>query len=346
MHPTIPAPDHAAATALRAHLDALAKPPGSLGGLETLAIRLAAAQGRARPTCDHPHVIVFAADHGVARTEAVTPYPPEVTAAMVRTFASGGAAVAVLARAAGAALEVVDVGVASEITLPLQPMYPVVRAPVAKGTANLATGPAMSPDQRDAAMAAGAAAVDRAVAAGADVLCLGEMGIGNTTAAAALAARLLDQPAAALVGPGTGLDAAGVLRKTEVVTRALARGGPADPAGALADLGGLELAALAGAMLRAASRGVPVLLDGFIVGSAALAAVGIDPGLRPWLIPATRSAEPGHGAVLAALDLGPPLLDLGLRLGEASAATLALPLARAACAIPQQMATLASVLGG
>lgn len=331
---------------LRAHLDALAKPPGSLGGLEALAVRLADATGLERPRCDRPRVIVFAADHGVARAQAVTPYPPEVTAAMVRTFASGGAAVAVLARAAGADLEVVDVGVASPVRLPEPMSNPVIQATVAPGTADLSAGPAMTPAQRDAAMAAGAEAVARAVQAGADLLCLGEMGIGNTTAAAALAARLLGRPAEALVGPGTGLDSAGVARKAAVVARALDRGGPADPLGALADLGGLEIAALTGAMLAARQARLPVLLDGFIVGAAALVAAQADPDVRASLIPATRSAEPGHAAILEALDLGSPLLDLGLRLGEASAATLAIPLARAACAVAAEMATLAEVLAG
>lgn len=344
--PLVPSFDTVAAAACAARIDALAKPPGSLGRLEALAAQVAGVQGRATPTASRPRVIVFAADHGVARAEAVTPYPPEVTGAMVATFARGTAAVAVLARAAGADLEVVDVGVAGlgEVT-PVAGVR-VVRAPVGPGTANLAVAAAMSAEDCVAALAAGKAAVDRAAADGADLLALGEMGIGNTTAAAALAARLLGRPAVELVGPGTGLDAAGVGRKAAVVQRALDRGGPADPLGALADLGGYEIAALTGALLQAGVRRIPVLLDGFIVGAAALVAVRLAPELRRHWIPASRSAEPGHAAILADLDLGPPLLDWGLRLGEASAATLALPLVVAATRIPAQMATLASVLGG
>ena len=337
-------PDALAANQTRALLDSLAKPPGSLGRLEQLAVQLAAAQGCCPPSAERPRVIVFAADHGVARAEAVTPYPPEVTGAMVRTFGSGRAAVAVLARQAGASLEVVDVGVVGLGPVEAVEGVSVVRAAVAAGTANLAAGPAMTGAQVEAAISVGADAVDRAFAAGCDVLALGEMGIGNTSAASALAARLLGRPAVDLVGPGTGLDAAGVSRKAAVVQRGLDRGGPSAPREALADLGGLEIAALFGAMLRASELRIPVLLDGFIASAAALAAAMESPGLRPFLLPTTRSAEPGHGAVLDALDLGPPMLDWGLRLGEASASALALPLVRAAARIPREMATLAEVL--
>lgn len=341
-HPADLTPEAAAAQ----RLDALAKPPGSLGGLEGLAVRLAGAQRRYPPSAERARVIVFAADHGVARAEAVTPYPPEVTVAMVHTFAAGQAAVAVLARSAGAELEVVDVGVVGLGPVEGRGGVRVVRAAVAAGTANLAVGPAMSPERCAQAMAVGAAAAQRAHADGVELLALGEMGIGNTTAAAALTARLLGRSAAEVVGPGTGLDPAGVERKRQVVERALARGGAADGAGALADLGGLELAALAGCMIEAARLDLPVLLDGFIVGASALAAVRLHPDVRRVLIPATRSPEPGHRLVLEALDLGPPLLDLGLRLGEASAATLALPMARSACRLLTEMATLEAVLSG
>jgi nicotinate-nucleotide--dimethylbenzimidazole phosphoribosyltransferase len=338
-------PDEAAART-RARLDALAKPPGSLARLEALAVWLAAAQGRVPPTAERPRIVVFAADHGVARARGTSAYPPEVTPAMVHTFLSGRAAVAVLAANAGASLEVVDVGVVGLVGARAREQGPAfVAASLGAGTRDLSAEPAMDAETCAAAMAAGAAAVQRAAAAGADVLALGEMGIGNTTAAAALAARLLGRPAAALVGPGTGLDAAGVAHKSAVVQQALDRGGPRDPAGALADLGGFELAALAGAMLAAPAQRLPVLLDGFIVGAAALAAVGMSPAIRPWLLPASRSAEPGHDAILAALNLDPPLLDLGMRLGEASAAALALPLLRAAGRICREMATLAEVLG-
>lgn len=323
-----------------ARLNALAKPPGSLGRLEGLAAWLCACQGRLPATVARPRVIVFAADHGVARAQAVSPYPPEVTAAMVRTFAAGRAAISVLSRQAGAELEVVDVGVRG-----LPPVAGVVSRPVGPGTADLSAGPAMSEAQRGLALAAGEEAAERAHADGVDLLALGEMGIGNTTAAAAVAARLLGLPAVDLVGPGTGLDAAGVARKAAVVQRALDRGGPADPLGALADLGGFELVAIAGCVRRAAALRLPVVLDGFIVGSAALAARRAWPEVGPYLLAATRSAEPGHDRVLGGLGLR-PVLDLELRLGEATGAALVLPMLRAGAALLHEMATLDEVLAG
>ena len=342
----IPPADLISAEAARARLNLLAKPPGSLGRLEDLAVALAASQGRALPTADRPQIIVFAADHGVARAQGVSPYPTEVTALMVQTFASGRAAVSALARVAGAGLEVVELGVVRSLPLTIAPGVRVVRESIAPGTNDLSVQAAMSPGERDAAMGLGREAVLRAVADTVDVLALGEMGIGNTTAAAALAARLLGRRGAELAGPGTGLDAAGVSHKALVIQRGLDRDGPGDPLGALADLGGLEIAALVGGILEAASRRVPVVLDGFIVSVAALVAVRLNPNVRAHLIPATRSAEPGHGVVLDALGLGPPLLDWGLRLGEGSAAALTLPLCRAACAALRDMATLEEVLGG
>jgi len=204
----------------------------------------------------------------------------------------------------------------------------------------------MSAAERDEAIAVGAEAVERAVADGVDLLCLGEMGIGNTTPATAVASRLLDRPAVELVGPGTGLDAAGVAHKAAVIQRGLDRGGTSTALDALADLGGFELAALTGAILRAEVRDLPVLLDGFIVGASALVAVRAEPAVRRVLLPCTHSAEPGHAAILTALDLGPPVLDLGLRLGEASAAVAALPLVRSAAALVGEMALLEDVLAG
>lgn len=344
-----PLPDPATdlADAVRARIDGLAKPPGSLAALETLAVRLAAAQARPTPVADRARVVVFAGDHGVAREESVSPYPPEVTASMVRTFAAGRAAVAVLARQAGAELEVVDVGVAGLSELPPgTDGVRVVGARVAEGTANLAAGPAMTPAQRDEALQAGAAAADRAAVDGVQVLAIGEMGIGNTTPATAIACRLLGRPAEELTGPGTGLDVSGVSHKARVIQRALDRTDVTGPLDVLAELGGFELVAMVGCMLQAAHHRIPVVLDGFIVGASALAAVRLDPGLRPYLVAATRSAEPGHAAILDAVDAGEPLLDLGLRLGEASGAALALPLLRSACAIVEGMATLDDVLSG
>jgi nicotinate-nucleotide--dimethylbenzimidazole phosphoribosyltransferase len=333
------------ASAAQQRLDALAKPPGSLGRLEELGVRLAVAQGRAQPSARWPRVIVFAGDHGVASAWPVSPYPSAVTQAMVHTFASGRAAVSALARSAGATLEVVDCGVAGLGPVQAGEGVRVHRTAVAAGTADLVTGPAMTSGQLEAALAIGRAAADRAASDGVDLLALGEMGIGNTTPATALAARLLERPAVDLVGPGTGLHAAGVSRKAELIQRALDRGGAPDPAGALADLGGFEIAALVGCLLQARRHRIPVLLDGFIVSAAALVALRLDAGVREQLIPTTRSAEPGHAALLEAIGAGEPLLDWGLRLGEASAATLCIPLARAACAVMAEMATLAEVLG-
>ncbi len=335
----------ASAAATQARLHAKAKPPESLGRLEELAVRLSAAQASSPPASTPARVLVFAADHGVV-AEAVSPYPQAVTAAMVRAFCTGGAAVAVLARQAGASLEVIDVGVAAEMTAVAGSS--LVLASVAKGTGNIAREPAMTLAQARQAVAAGADAATRAAKAGCRLLAVGEMGIGNTTAAAALAARLLDRPASAVVGPGTGLDAAGVARKISVVERALARSSAAraDIAAVLADLGGFDHAAMVGAYLGAAARRLPVLVDGFIASVAALAAIRYAPSARGYLIPATLSTEPGHQAVLAALDLGPPLLNLELRLGEASGAALALPLASAACAIVSEMTTLAAIMEG
>ena len=338
--------DAAIRLATRAHLAALAKPPGSLGRLEDLAVELAVARRRVFGPVERPRVIVFAADHGVARDEAVSAYPQSVTPLMVRTYTQGRAAVSLFARNAGADLEVIDVGLATPATQ-LGAAAAFVSAPIAAGTQNLANGPAMTPAQRDAALAVGAAAADRAAAAGVDLLLPGEMGIGNTTAASALTARLLGRTLDTLVGPGAGLDPAALAHKRAVIARALARGGPADPLGALADLGGFEIVAITGLLLRAQALALPVLLDGFIASAAALAAVRLHPHVLRQLLPATRSAEPGHAAILDALGLPPPLLDWGLRLGEASAAALALPLVTAAGRLldpADGMATLAEVL--
>lgn len=329
----------------RQRLDALAKPPGSLGRLEALAVDLARAQDRYPPTVGHPHVVVFAGDHGVTAAHPVSPYPRGVTQAMVHTFASGRAAVTTLARQARATVEVVDVGVDGLGPVSSGEGVRFRAANIASGTADLVAGPAMTAEQARAAMQVGRQVVADAADRGVDVLALGEMGIGNTTPATAVAARLLGRPALELTGPGTGLDSDGVHRKAALIQNALDRHGPDDPQGALADLGGLELAALAGAMLEARDQRIAVLLDGFIVSAAALVATRMEPDVRNALIATTASAEPGHRAVLAALALNsPPLLDWGLRLGEASAACLALPLARSACAIVREMATLDEVL--
>ena len=314
----------------------LTKPPGSLGRLEDAATRLAALQHTAQPAVERVWISVFAADHGVA-AEGVSAFPQAVTGEMVRNFAGGGAAISVLARALGATLDVVNLGTVND---PGE-IDGVRRAIIAPSTANFCDAPAMEVDQLATAMAVGAERVQAANAAGAQLFIGGEMGIGNTTAATALACALLQDLPQQLAGAGTGLDSAGIARKRAVVERALARhAGAVEPLEQLRCLGGFEIAALTGAYIAAAQAGVPVLVDGFITSVAALAAVRIQPGVREWLLFGHRSQERGHTAVLAALD-AEPLLDLGLRLGEASGAAVAVPLLRLACALHNGMATFA-----
>jgi nicotinate-nucleotide--dimethylbenzimidazole phosphoribosyltransferase len=264
---------------------------------------------------------------------------------MLANLAAGGAAICVLARALGADLELVDLGTAGgPLDLP-----GVLAARLGPGTANLASGPAMTRAQLAAALAEGRAAVQRALDLGTDLFIAGEMGIANTTSAAALACALLGQEAAALTGPGTGLDDEGVAHKAAVVARALDLHRPhlADPLEALRRLGGFEIAAMTGAYAACAQAGLPALVDGFIAGVAALTALRLCPGAGDWLLYAHRSAEPGHALILAALG-AEPLLALGMRLGEGSGAAVAVPLLRLACALHGGMATFAEagVSGG
>jgi len=335
LDPCRAADDNVRAEAL-ARQQQLTKPAGSLGRLERLAVDLAALQGQLRPDLEQVWISIFAGDHGVV-AEGISAYPQEVTGQMLLNFVSGGAAISVLARQLDARLEVVDLG-----TVNLALDLPGVRHErIAAGTANFARAPAMSEEQGVRALQAGRESARRALAAGARLFIGGEMGIGNTTAASALACALLGCPASELSGPGTGLDAAGVRHKAEVIEAALARAAVGDdPWQALLQVGGLEIAALAGAYLSCAQEGVVVLVDGFICTVAALLAVRLNPSCRPWLLFAHRGAEPGHGRVLAALQ-GEPLLELGLRLGEGSGAALAVPLLRLACALHGQMATFA-----
>ncbi|MCP1457429.1 nicotinate-nucleotide--dimethylbenzimidazole phosphoribosyltransferase [Pseudomonas sp. P9_35] len=315
----------------------LTKPAGSLGRLESVAVQLAGLQGQVKPSLDQLWIAIFAGDHGVV-AEGVSAYPQEVTGQMLLNFVSGGAAISVLARQLGASLEVVDLGtVTPSLDLP-----GVRHLNVGPGTANFVQGPAMTVSEGEQALQAGRDSVARAVAAGTHLFIGGEMGIGNTTAASALACALLECPVAHLVGPGTGLDAAGVSRKAQVIERALALHAAQghDPLQTLFNLGGFEIAALVGAYLACAQQGVAVLVDGFICSVAALVAVRINPACRPWLLFGHRGAEPGHRHVLETLG-AEPLLDLGLRLGEGSGAALAVPLLRLACDLHGQMATFA-----
>jgi nicotinate-nucleotide--dimethylbenzimidazole phosphoribosyltransferase len=309
----------------RRRFDSKTKPRGSLGRLEELGCTIARIRGFI-PERLESVIVVAAGDHGVT-AEGVSAYPSEVTAQMVSNFAAGGAAVNVLAKQAGARLVLVDAG----IVVPFE--HELVRSVrIGAGTANMSQGPALTGNELERALAAGA---ELAAELDADVVALGEMGIGNTTAASALTAALLGVPPELVCGPGTGLDAAGVARKVDVVRRALAANEGVDP---LAAFGGFEIAFLAGLTIGCAERNVVVLVDGFITAAAALAATRRVPPAASCLIAAHRSPEPGHALVLDALGLE-PLLDLGLRLGEGSGAALALPLLDASIAILREMAT-------
>lgn len=336
------------ATAMAAagdRLDRLTKPPGSLGRLESLVVTLAGITGRADAVVTRRAVIVAAADHGVTR-RGVSAYPSEVTAQMVVNFLAGGAAINVLAGQAGATLTVIDVGVASAIPVVTDATGRggrLVDARVRAGTADMTEGPAMTRGEALAAIAAGLRVGDAAIAGGCDVLAIGEMGIGNTTAASAVTAVIAAVAAEDVTGRGTGLDDAGVERKVATIRTALAMNAPdrADPLGVLATVGGLEIAALVGVILAGVAGRVPVVLDGFITGAAALVAAALAPGVAPRLIAAHRSPEPGHAVILERLELE-PLLALDLRLGEGSGAALAFGLLDAAVAIRDGMATFDS----
>ncbi len=331
------APDEHAREQALTRQQQLTKPAGSLGQLEQVAVQVAALQGRVKPRLDQLWIAIFAGDHGVV-AEGVSAYPQAVTGQMLHNFVNGGAAISVLARQLGASLEVVDLGT---VNLALE-LAGVQHLRLGAGTANFVDGPAMTQAQGRAALAAGRDSVRRAIAAGAELFVGGEMGIGNTTAACAVASALLDCPASLLVGPGTGLDAKGVSHKAVVIERALQRHGAqrGDPLQSLFNLGGFEIAALVGAYLACAQTGIVVLVDGLICSVAALVAVRLNPSCRPWLLFGHCGAEPGHRQVLAALEAR-PLLELGLRLGEGSGAALAVPLLRLACDLHGQMATFA-----
>jgi nicotinate-nucleotide--dimethylbenzimidazole phosphoribosyltransferase len=327
--------DAAAQAAARARQERLTKPPGSLGRLEALAIQAAGVQARALPRLDHRVIVVMAADHGVA-AEGVSAYPQAVTAQMVANFAAGGAAINVLARQTGARLVVVDVGVAG----PVPDTPRLRRRPLGAGTANLARGPAMTRAQAEAALDVGVNVVFEEGARGLDAVVLGDMGIANTTAGAAIIAALCGLPARTVVGRGTGLDDAGLARKQAVVEQALRvnQPDPADPLDVLAKVGGFEHGALAGVALAAAARRALVVVDGLAATAAALLAVRLCPAARGYLVAGHASVEPGQRAALAALGLV-PLLDLDLRLGEGTGGALALTLLEAAVRLHSEMAT-------
>ncbi|MDQ5907988.1 MAG: nicotinate-nucleotide--dimethylbenzimidazole phosphoribosyltransferase [Pseudomonadota bacterium] len=334
-HDPIPAPDAAVLVAARERQTQLTKPPGSLGRLEALGAMLAAMQKTQHPRIEQLWITVFAGDHGVV-AEGISAFPQVVTAEMIRNFARGGAAISVLAHEWGARLEVVNVGTVQ----PMEDLPGVMHTRVGPGTANFVHEPAMTIEQLREALAAGRHAADRAAINGAHLFIGGEMGIGNTTSATAVACSLLGRPAAHLAGPGTGLDVTGVQRKALVIERALAKQRSDQPLDALQRLGGFEIAALTGAYLRCGQLGLPVLVDGFITTVAALVAVRLRADLSAWLFYAHCSAEPGHRRLLEALDVQ-PLLDFGMCLGEGSGAAVAAPVLRAAAALHARMATFA-----
>ena len=315
----------------------LTKPPGSLGSLEAMAVRLCAMQGVQKPSVDNAQVVVFAGDHGVA-AEGVSAFPQVVTGEMVKNFSRGGAAICALARQNNAAFEVVNLGTVVDLSA----MENIVDNTIMAGTANFAQQAAMTLEQLTQSLAAGKAAVDRAAANGATLFIGGDMGIANTTAATALASWATGQSVTSLVGPGTGLDAQGVTHKGQVIEAALAKHADAmtGPVEALRHVGGLEIAALVGAYIRAAQVGMAILVDGFITTSAAILASKIQPEITDWMFFAHASAEPGHQAMMASVGAD-TILDLGMRLGEGSGAGVALSILKSACVTHNEMATFA-----
>lgn len=332
--------DADAMAAATAHLDSLTKPPGSLGRLEALAVQLAGVTGEPKPAFRRRAIVVAAADHGVV-AQGVSAYPSDVTPQMVANFLRGGAAINALARAVDAAVVVVDAGVAGPIP-PVERRSDVrlLSAPIRPATSDMSLGPAMTRAEALRAISCGIAIAGDLGRDGVDLLGIGEMGIGNTTAASAITAAMTGLAPERVTGRGTGIDDATHRHKIEVVTRALERNHPrpADPVGVLATVGGFEVGVLIGLILGAATERIPVILDGFITGAAALIAAGLAPGIETRLIAAHRSVEPGHAVVLERLGLR-PLLELDLRLGEASGAALAMSLVDAAIAVRDGMAT-------
>jgi nicotinate-nucleotide--dimethylbenzimidazole phosphoribosyltransferase len=340
--------------AVQSVIDNKTKPPGSLGAIEALALDIALIQRSDSPSIQSPALIVFAGDHGVAG-QGVSPYPQSVTTQMVANFVTGGAAINAFCRASNVHCEIVDVGVAHALPegldLNAEPARSLLtREPVALGTADFSYGPAMSLQQLQLAMEAGARAVEKQAARGCNTIGFGEVGIGNTSAGACLMQRFMGLPIADCVGRGTGLDDEGLARKRAVLAAALDRhqaslDAIADPiekaAHTLAAFGGFEIAAMTGAFLAAAARGMTIVVDGFVVSSALLAACALAPATRDYCVFSHQSEERGHQAMLAHFKAS-PLLHLGLRLGEGTGAALAMPLLRAACAMLTDMASFAS----
>ncbi len=328
--------DQKAVAAAQVQLDSLTKPPGSLGVLEEVVLKIAGITGEARPQVKNKCLTVFAGDHGICE-EGVSAFPAEVTPQMVMNFVHGGAAINALCRQAGAKVEVVDIGVATPVE-----MEGVTQCNIRRGTRNFAAGPAMTREETLAALNAGAQIALRQVKDGANLLATGEMGIGNTTPSSALLVVFAGIDVEKAIGRGTGIDDAGLERKAAAIKKGLAANKPdaSDPIGVLAAVGGLEIAGIAGYIIGAAAAGVPVIVDGFISTAAALTAARIAPGSVDYMLPSHSSEEPGHILALQALGME-PMLRLRMRLGEGTGAALAMHLVEAACRIQSEMATFA-----
>ena len=335
--------DAEASAAAASAMDGKVKPLRSLGDLEHLAARVAGIQATATPRVDHPAVVVCAADHGIAAS-GVSAYPQEVTGLMLQGFAAGTAAVGVLAREAGVRLVVADIGVIAPPQVEAG-QNQVLDRRVRPGTDNSLEGPAMTLEEAEQAVAHGIRLAHELIDEGADLIGLGEMGIGNTTTASALTAALLERDPARVTGPGTGVSGEALAAKVKAVDAVLRRHADVadgDTWGVLSRMGGLEIAALAGVVLGCAARRVPVLLDGFITTAAAVVAWRLAPAAADAMIAGTLSPEPGHAVQLDALDLD-PVLRLGMRLGEGSAASLAIPVVRSAVAVLADMGSFADL---
>ena len=328
--------DEVAMQSARIRQDALTKPRGSLGRLEELSIQMAGISACPLPSVERKTVIVMASDHGVTR-EGVSAYPAEVTPQMVSNFLRGGAAINVLARQANARVVIVDMGVASEIE---DVMGELVRCKIGLGTANLVEGPAMAREQAMESIQSGIEITEAEIARGVDIFATGDMGIGNTTAAAAIACALMRQLPENIAGRGTGVDDGGLKRKINVITRALNVNKPNgnDAIDVLAKVGGFEIGGLAGVMLAAAANRKPVVIDGFISTAAAMIAATLVPAARDYMLAAHVSQERGHKLMLEWLGLN-PLLDMNMRLGEGTGAVLAFHLIEASTRILREMAT-------
>ena len=330
--------DSAAMAEARARQGTLTKPHGSLGRLEELSVKVAGITAQPLPRTDRKVVVTMAADHGIAMEDQVSAYPSEVTPQMVYNFLSSGAAINVLARQLGARVVIVDMGVAAELEAPAT----LLNKKIALGTQNMAKGPAMSREQAIRAIEAGIEVVEDLAREGLDLVATGDMGIGNTTASSAIVAAITGAPVAAVTGRGTGIDDNLLANKVALIQRALELNQP-DPNNGLdvlAKVGGFEIAGLVGVILGSAAHRVPVVMDGFISGAAALVAGEICPQARDYLIAAHSSVEIGHRVILERLELA-PLLNLDLRLGEGTGAALAMHLVEAAVRILKEMATFA-----